>query len=332
MNNILGALSISGTGLKQVTLDDSGNTTAYNPPRTITLGSDPSLGYLVSGLAEGGGRIGLGLDPTTPVAIRTGSGNDVFGVHDLVGAPALAIDGGGGSNTLQGPDSANTWQITGPNTGALDALLSFSAMQNLVGGSAGDTFAFRSGGSLAGKIDGGGGTNALDYSAYRGDVVVDLLLNSASLVGGGVFNLANVTGSQGNSLIVGDASTTSLVGGTGRNILIGGGGTETITGGGGFNLLIGGKTAYDTNLAALQDLMQYWDNPAITTFNQLVNPLLSRKGVTVNGQVLMLNKSTVQDDTAVDTLVAGGGATWFIKDREDVIQGFRDTIDRRTEV
>jgi hypothetical protein len=59
---------------------------------------------------------------------------------------------------------------------------------------------------------------------------------------------------------------------------------------------------------------------------------LNRTGVTINGQVLMLNKSTVQDDSAVDTLVAGGGATWFVADREDTIPVFRDTIDRRTAV
>jgi hypothetical protein len=78
--------------------------------------------------------------------------------------------------------------------------------------------------------------------------------------------------------------------------------------------------------------MQYWDNPAITTFSSLVNPLLSRQGVAVNGQVLMINKNTVQDDSAVNILVVGSGATWFVPDREDTIQGFRDTIDRRTAV
>jgi Ca2+-binding RTX toxin-like protein len=162
----------------------------------------------------------------------------------------------------------------------------------------------------------GAGLNALDYSAYQGDILVDLVLSTASLVGGGAFNMANVTGSRGNDLIVGDAATTSLVGGTDRNVLIGGGGTETITGGGGFNLLLGTRTAYDTNLAALQALMTYWDNPNATTLDQLVNPLKSKKGVTVNGQLLMLNSTTLQPDHAADSLIGGSGSNWFIRDKD----------------
>ena len=98
----------------------------------------------------------------------------------------------------------------------------------------------------------------------------------------------------------------------GVHVLIGGGGTETITGGGGFNLLIGGITSYDNNLLALQDLMQYWDDPAATTLDQLVNPLKSKNGVTVNGQLLMISKVTVQNDNAADSLIAGSGANWFV--------------------
>jgi Ca2+-binding RTX toxin-like protein len=328
---VQGDLRIQGSN-PTVNFDDTWD----RNPGTITMASDGVYGYLVTGLLPASsvnrGRVWLQLASAAPVSINTGTAADTFLVQDLVEAPALTLKGGSGNNTLQGPNRTNTWQISGANSGTLDGAVKFVSVQNLTGGAGNDTFQFQGGGSLAGKIDGGGGTNALDYYAYQGDILVDLLLNSASLVGGGVFNMANVVGSQGNSLVVGDASTTSLVGGTGRNILIGGGGTETITGGGGFNLLIGGKTAYDTNLIALQDLMQYWDNPAVTSLSQLVNPLLRRTGVMVNGLTLMLNKNTVQDDNAVDTLVAGGGATWFINDKEDIIQGFRDSIDRKTPV
>jgi Ca2+-binding RTX toxin-like protein len=240
----------------------------------------------------------------------------MFHVHDFTGAPALSIDGGGGSNTLQGPDAANTWQVSGANAGTLDGKLHFASVQTLLGGAAADTFAFQTGGSLSGKIDGAGGINALDYSGYKGDILVDLLLHTGSLVGQGVSNVANVTGSQGNDLIVGDANANVLVGGTGRNVLIGDGGGDTLTGGGGFNLLIGSATSYDANLAALQALMQYWDNPGATTLDALVNPLKSKKGVTVNGQALILNSSTVQTDNAADSLIGGGGATWFIRDKD----------------
>ena len=49
---------------------------------------------------------------------------------------------------------------------------------------------------------------------------MDLSLGLASLVrqgaAGGVLNIANVSGSQGNDLLVGDANANVLLGGTGR--------------------------------------------------------------------------------------------------------------------
>jgi hypothetical protein len=225
---------------------------------------------------------------------------------------------GNAGSTLVGPDQPSTWAMTGTNSGQV-AGATFSGFENLTGGSSDDTFAFHSGASLSGTLDGGGGVNALDDSAYQGDVLVDLLLHTASLVGRGAYNVANVRGSQGNDLIVGDANANVLIGGTGRNVLIGGGGSDTITGGGGFNLLIGGTTAYDANLAALRALMQDWDDPTTTALDQLVNPLKSKKGVTVDGLLLMLNSTTVQSDNAADSLLGGSGLNWFIKDKADII-------------
>jgi hypothetical protein len=333
----LAIVSQPRTERPHVILDDSADP---RTPRTIALGSDPLFGYLVSGLAnasQGRGRIGLSLDPASPVSIVAGAATVLFQVKDLTNAPALSLVGNAqGTTTLQGPNTANTWQITGTNAGTLDGTVAFSGVQNLIGGSAGNTFAFHTGGSLAGTLNGGGGTNTLDYTAYQGDILVDLLLHTASLVGQGVSNVANVYGSQGNDLIVGDAGLNVLVGGTLRNVIIGDGGPDTITGGGGFNLLIGGITSYDSGpnaLQALQALQLYWDNPSATILDSLVNPL--RKGVTYNGQFLIFNKTTVRTDNAADTLTGGSGTsapTWFIEDKDgDTIDhgaGPRPNIDR----
>jgi hypothetical protein len=259
------------------------------------------------------------------VEIDGGSGGNKFtfpqGPPQLPGG--MTIQGGSGINTLNGPDSANTWQITGANAGALDGVVAFTSIQNLIGGSGNDVFAFNTGGSLAGTLDGGGGTNTLDYSAYLGDVTVNLQLGAATGVAGGISNIANVTGSQGNDLIVGDDHANVLVGGTGRNILIGGGGPdlprvgwETITGGGGDNILIGGGTAWDTNPAALAAIMHEWTDTSLT-FKQRVHAL--RKGIVVNGQTYALNRSTVMKDTSPDNLNGGSGRNWFFVDHDDVI-------------
>jgi hypothetical protein len=150
-------------------------------------------------------------------------------------------------------------------------------------------------------------------------VTVVLPLGIATGVTARIANIQNIVGSQGNDLLVGDANPNVLIGGTGRNVFIGGAGTDQLTGGGGFNLLIGGTTGYDTNLTALQDLKQYWDNPSATTLDQLVYPLQIQNGVTVSGQHLILNQTTVQNNNALDSLIGGGGPNWFIADSDDII-------------
>src|SRR5207244_13210191 len=96
---------------------------------------------------------------------------------------------------------------------------------------------------VTGRIDGGTGNNTLDYTSYTTDITANLNLGQATGVGGGIVNIANVTGGQGNDILVGDASDNILIGGPGRNILIGGGGSDTLkasTAGLGEEILIGG--------------------------------------------------------------------------------------------
>jgi autotransporter-associated beta strand protein len=91
----------------QVVLDDSADP---NPRTMINLGSDAAFGYqagtfgyVIAGMADssqGRGRIGLELDPGSPVSIVGGLASDSFHIRDFKGAPALQIDGRGGTNTL----------------------------------------------------------------------------------------------------------------------------------------------------------------------------------------------------------------------------------------
>jgi hypothetical protein len=159
--------------------------------------------------------------------------------------------GGMLAGTVVGPNSATSWAIPQVNTiNVLD--LTFSNFANISAGSGNDSFALSGAGELTGNIDGGGGVNSLSYSGYPGNVIVDLLLDSATAVLGGVHDIQNVTGGNGNNLLVGNAHANVLVGGSGRNILIGEGGGASLTGGGGDNLLIGGSTVWDGNMTALQ--------------------------------------------------------------------------------
>ncbi len=289
MANILGNVGIQavlGQVPKSVTLDDSADTTA----RTVTLGSDPTFGYLVNGLAnssQGRGEIGLRLDPATPVAIKTGTAAVVFQVHDFTNAPALSLDGGPASNTL-------------------------------------------------------------DYSAYMGDVKVNLLLGTATGFAS-ISNIENVTAGIGNSLLVGNANANVLIGGTGRNILIGGAGSDTLDASRSLsdNILIGGTTDYDANLAALNVIFAEWTRTDLefgSRFGDLSvgsNPLHKPPLNVLNGKPVLLTTKTVHADTSPDTLIGSKQTdpatnkrahNWFLADADDTLVNFLGSSDRKTTV
>jgi Ca2+-binding RTX toxin-like protein len=239
-----------------------------------------------------------------------------------------SVIGNNRSTSLVGPGNTNNyWNITGLNEGSLGQApnqtgnLAFSLMPNLTGGAMADTFMFQQVGSVSGIVDGRGGTNTLDYSHYTGNITVDLALNLASLVNQGaansVLNIANVTGSIGNDLIVGGASSGVLIGGTGENIIIADKGADTITGGGGDNILIGGYTSYDQNLAALEAIFAEWTSgdPLSTRIDDIAGR--ATRGLDLNGSYVLVptatgtRAATVFNNAAVDLLFDGTGLSWF---------------------
>jgi Ca2+-binding RTX toxin-like protein len=134
-------------------------------------------------------------------------------------------------------------------------------------------------------LDGGPGTNTLDYSAFTGNVLVNLRLNSATGVLGGLSNIQNVAGGTGGvagsyNILVGKGGNV-LTGGNGRrNLLIAGPTPSTLIGGDGDDILIGGTTAYDleAGMASLQAIMAYWAGSA-DDYATRVNNLITGNGV-----------------------------------------------------
>jgi hypothetical protein len=210
-------------------------------------------------------------------------------------------------------------------------------------------------------VDGGGGTNALDYSNYTGNIIVDLALNLAGLVNAGsaasVFHIANVTGSVGNNLLVGDANANMLIGGTGRNVLIGDAGSDTLDASrsSGDNILIGGRTDFDTALAALDAIFAEWTRTDLGFRDRFSDLSTGSNGAgasplnVANGQLILLtaatnpssSNGTVHADTSPDTLIASNQndpATgsrvhnWLFFDADDTILGFLSSSDHRTTV
>ena len=100
--------------------------------------------------------------------------------------------GSGTSGTLMA--NGGTWTIDGPDSGEVSGV-GFFSFGNLAGEGGNDTFAF-TGGSLSGNLDGGGGTNTLDYSALAGPISVNFNTHTASDIGGTFANIQKVIGSM----------------------------------------------------------------------------------------------------------------------------------------
>jgi hypothetical protein len=332
ITNVIGSASGSDTivgpdALWHITGDNAGdlNGITFSSIENLTGSPDADTfvflpGGSISGNLDGGAGNNVVdySNLTTPVTI------------DLSGGPSTGIGGslanittliaGSGQNNIIGPSGPAAWNVIGPNTVQV-AGTTFTHIQSINAGAGDDTFTFNSDGKLDGLIDGGGGTNTLSYAASTGDVVANLRRHEATRVTGGIFNVHNLIGGQGNSVLVGDGGANTLRGGSGRSILIGGLGSDALYGGGGDNLLIGDATLYDTDAAALAAIFKEW-NRTDASFEQRVAHLLSIGSNGLNG-AFTLNKSAILTDGAADSLI-GSGLTldWFIADKViDVISG-----------
>jgi hypothetical protein len=217
MANIQGNVSVEclQSGDVNLILDDSGDAAGKN----ITVGDGVAVGdVVVTGLAPA--EIDYSLGQFSTAALAAGGGPDTF----TVTSPAAAIDinGGGGADTLVGPDAPNAWNLRGPGTGTVGSV-AFEHMEVLRGGSQADVFHFRPGGSVPVMLDGGGGTNTLDYSG-DGSVPATVNLQTGSATGinggdvGGLSNIQVMVGSVagGDTLIGPDAASTWYI--TGANV------------------------------------------------------------------------------------------------------------------
>jgi hypothetical protein len=116
--------------------------------------------------------------------------------------------GGTGSNTLVGPNVADTFAITGHNSGTVNSTVSFTGFGSLTGGTQTSDFVFANGVSISGSLNSGGG-GTLDLSQYTTAVSLNLATHKATGVGGTAMNLVAVLGGSGtNSLTGANAANT----------------------------------------------------------------------------------------------------------------------------
>jgi Ca2+-binding RTX toxin-like protein len=239
------------------------------------------------------------------------------------------IGSGSAADTLTGPNLTNTWSISSLGGGKIfnsNGTFTFSAIENLTGGSGTDVFDFSTAaGAVSGTIDGQGGGNWLEYLGYTVGVTVNLATGTATGASGGINNIQNVIGGAGDDTITGNALGNILVGGagndvinggSGRSLLIGGGGADTVTGGSADDIVIGGTTNYDLNTAALQSILNEWQRTDKSYADRITD---LRNGTGLNGSNKLIFGTTVHDDGAANVLTGGLGMDWFFMGAVDVI-------------
>jgi hypothetical protein len=250
--------------------------------------------------------------PGIPFTLNAGGGNDTINVgqNNLTGIfGSLALNGGAGSNTLNVNDRTGTADQTYTLDGNMLAVssgplaISYAAMQNLTvtGGAGNDVVAVRSDPDAPLTLNGGGGWNALDYSAYPADVYVNLQTGAATGMAG-VANVQQVTGGAGNDILVGSGGNV-LDGGAGNDVLIAGWWSSVLVGGEGDDLLIGGVTAYDGDDAALAAIRDYWAGPD--------DYATRAAGLAAGEGVPLLDATTVFANGGGNTLLGGDGLDLF---------------------
>ncbi len=277
---------------------------------------------------------GISMTIISPTMLQSsGVTGNIYNVESVVGS-------GTEGDRITGPNASMTWRITGKDAGYSSgsgyAPFSFYDVETINGGSQRDVFRFYGSASLSGDVLGRAGVDTLYYTSYNAGnssgVVVDLQTNSATSVGGNVYQIENVTGSRYDDFIRGDDADNVLIGYDGNDILIGLGGNDSLRGSYyGRNILVGGK-GYDTLIGGLNDdiliggytdfdndstktahrrfdaMMKVWELNS-RTFDQRVGTL--RKGFTTNGLSIKLDSSTVNDDFAKDKFSGGSGRDWF---------------------
>jgi Ca2+-binding RTX toxin-like protein len=179
----------------------------------------------------------LGISFTAIENITGGTSNDIF--NQSAGASLSGtLNGGNGSDTLNSANVATTFTITGANAGTLKEgatlRLTFTNMENLVGGTAGDFFVFNNAVSTGvSNITGNGGTDLLDYSSWSASnpVTANLSGGPATGVSSTVTGIENLTGGAGADTLTGNGVANVITGNAGADIITGGAGNDTLVGG-----------------------------------------------------------------------------------------------------
>ena len=177
-----------------------------------------------------------------------GSNTDNVTLSDL--GSVNSIDGGAGSNTLTGRDTATSWLITSTNAGSSDEVNRFDNIQHLIGGSNRDDFTLSGSGSID-SIHGGANTNTLTgRNAVTRWTITSANTGSSDDVTSFSYIQSLTGGSEADDFTLSDSGTIA-----------------SINGGGGNNHLMGHNAATSWSITSLNT----GSNSHVTSFNNIQN-------------------------------------------------------------
>ncbi len=211
-------------------------------------------GVIVGGPGNGNAYTGTLTASAASVMVGT-SGDDTItgsGSTDTIcpGDGNDTIDGGTSTDTIafttNSDTSGITISITGSSAGSITTATgtsTFTRAESFVGTQYNDTFTMGASGSLTGTVNGGAGSDTIDYSSRSSALSLNMYTGVLTSISGAVSNIENLTAGSGADTIIGNSSANTLTGNGGNDIIFGGDGADTLLGGAGKNILIGGKGA-----------------------------------------------------------------------------------------
>ena len=267
----------------------------------------------------------LPFDDSDSLLVHGTSGNDIIKfdasftrngnqrvTYDVV--ESIGLDGGGGTDTLIGPDAATTFDITGANSGILttsDSTLPFVSFENLSGATKVDTFILQDAGSLSGNLQGDSLSDILDYSYRTSAVTVNLTTGSAPGIAGLVSTVEEVIGTSLADTLTGDANDNKLTGNGGADVLIGNDGNDTLA------ATLSGVSALTITVDGGNgdDALTVFGTSAVDSFVvDIANRQVTRSGnqvVTYSGFADAGDSIKVDGSGGNDTLAASTTSTYF---------------------
>jgi Ca2+-binding RTX toxin-like protein len=231
---------------------------------TAIIGSETDSLASIENLSGGLGNDALAGDNNNNQLVGKG------GIDTLKGGAGIdSLDGGTGSDTADFSDKTTDVVISLNGTSQVTANVGNTAddklvnIENLIGGSANDTFAGDTqinvlrggsgndslkGGAGADVLDGGPGSDTADYSDKTATVVITLngavkvIAKVGTFTEDSLSNIENLIGGSASDNLKGDSFNNKLSGGMGRDSLTGGSGRDQFV----FNTALNGSTNLDT--------------------------------------------------------------------------------------